>query len=154
MGPLLDVGMVCAEVFLARFSPASAGYYDQAFGWRSLAENNDGSQAKYMIPLNLSKIWFDDHLFAVIEARAVALPAPYPIIDGITVADVEATLCAEPPNRELNPARKRDWKARVGLARVDAISKPGDDIDAAAARVTGWPVGMLKAESVQSAGPM
>ena len=53
--------------------------------------------------------------------------APIPVIDPVTVADVEALLAAIPPDRELYEPVKYRWENWVELPCVDFAGDQADD---------------------------
>ena len=84
----------------------------------------------------------------------VAVVAAAPVVDSIAVADIEATLAAVPPDRELHEPGKGLGELGIERSRVDAVGNALDQVGAAMRSVASRPVGMVSIEPVQDASAM
>jgi hypothetical protein len=76
------------------------------------------------------------------------------VIDPVAVADIEATLAAVPPDRELHEPGKGLRKLRIERSRVNVVGNALDQVGAAMQSVASRPVGMVSIEPVQDASAM
>jgi hypothetical protein len=76
------------------------------------------------------------------------------VINSIAVADVHFILGAESPNGVLHEPRKECREAHIVSARVDPSGKSLDDIRAAAPRITGPSIPMLRTSTTEDARAM
>ena len=80
--------------------------------------------------------------------------APMPVVEPVTVANVEALLAAVAPDRELDEPGKYLRKGAIELPRVDFAGDQPHNVGAAAWPVTAGPVGMGGLEPGQDPGPV
>ena len=83
---------------------------------------------------------------------AIDVRARLPIIDAITVADVEARLGAVPPDRMLNEPRKRLRKPGIEQPGIDPLGYGIYNVGAAASLVAGCTIRMIGMEPCQDTG--
>ena len=84
----------------------------------------------------------------------VQIFATNPVIDPIAVADIEATLAAVPPDRELHEPGKSLGELGIERSRVDVVGNALDQVGAAMQSVASRPVGIVSIEPVQDACAM
>ena len=80
--------------------------------------------------------------------------APMPVINPVTVADVEALLAAILPDRELHEPGKDRRESAVELPSVDLAGDQPHNVGAAAWPVAAGSVGMGGLEPGQDPGPV
>ena len=94
-----------------------------------------------------------DAIAAAVQLK-VQIFATNPVIDPIAVADIEATLAAVPPDRELHEPGKGVREPRIERSRVNVVGNALDQVGAAMQSVASRPVGIVSIEPVQDASAM
>jgi hypothetical protein len=84
----------------------------------------------------------------------VPILTPLPVIDPISVADVEAKLGAVSPNRVLYKPREHLGEGRIKRTGVNLLCGEGNDVGAATWLVAAGAIGMSRFKSGQDPGSM